>query len=371
MKRRLLVTAFEIPAFGGAATSAYTLYAKMRRDGVDAQYANLIQWFDLPFYRRLFGEGFGNPQGIPDVHDVILTGHLYQRHDALAELLATVAPDVVLAKGTVASLIVRAVEPRVPLVHYLAGWPMTSEVSSERPVADGAALPTRPLRSARRPSIFTPQEADSIAACDLAIASTPLSKALYERVLPPSLSTRIYSEPLSTAEWILEEVARASVPRIERAARPIDLLFVASSWTRWEKNLPMVRAIARRLPQLRVHVVGECPRRVTGAVHHGLMSDRHRLLGLMGQAKAVVVPSILDANPGVLFEGAMMGANVVASKCCGNWMLCNESLLVERPETDAFVAACARAVERAVPDHIDSFLAARSYDKLLAICDTV
>jgi len=371
MKRRILVTAYEIPGFGGASTSAYSLFARMRRDGIDTHYANLIESNDIPFYRRRFGERFGNPKALPDVHDVTVAGALFHAHATVAELIANVAPDVVLAKGTIAADLIGAVKPAMPLVHLVAGWPETSEVSANRPIADGAALPERPLRSARRPTICKPQEARSFAASDLAITSTQLVKDLYERVLPPSLSTRIYSEPLSTAEWVVSDALEVRAPRIEYAARPIDILFVASSWTRWEKNLPMVRAIAQRLSHLRVHVVGECPRSVAGAVHHGLVSDRRRLLGLMGQAKAVVVPSLLDANPGVLFEAAAMDANVVASKCCGNWMLCNESLLVERPEGDAFVAAAARAAAGRVPDHLDRFLAARDYDKLLAVCDTV
>jgi len=73
----------------------------------------------------------------------------------------------------------------------------------------------------------------------------------------------------------------------------------------------------------------------------------------------------------VVFEAAFMGANVVASKCCGNWMLCNENLLVDRHDDGAFVAASRRAVETRYPDHLDRFLDAKGYDKLLEILSTL
>jgi len=366
MKRRVLVSAFEIPGFGGASTTAYAFFAKMQRDGLDVHYANLVQPHDLPFYRSRFGEGFGNPKQLPNVHDVPLTGDLFRRHESVVRFLGDVAPDVIAAKGTIAATVLGAAHTGVPLVHLLAGWPETSEVSEHRPIADGASLPERPLRSAQRPTLCKREEAASIAASNLAVAFSPLVKSLYERALPPSLAARIYAEPLSSAEWTVEAVAEEGASRQGFAERSIDILFVASSWTRWEKNLPLLRKIADALGHLRVHVVGGCPHPVSGAAHHGLVSNRRALLELMGNAKALVVPSLLDANPGVIFEAAYMGANVVASKCCGNWELCNEDLRVERPG-DAFVAACAKAVERRYPDHLDRFLELRSYDKLLAI----
>ncbi len=368
MKRRVLVSAFEIPGFGGASTVAYALFAKMQRDGLDVCYANLVQPDDIPFYRRLFGERYANPDGLADVHEASLPGELFGTQGAVPALMESLRPDIVLSVGTIATVVIGSASPEIPLVHYVGGWPQTSEVSKHRPILDGAALPDRPLRSARRPTIYRREEADSFAVSDLCIACTPLVKALYERVLSPSLASRFFREPLTTAEWIADSVADTDAPSLPFSARPIDLLFVASSWTRWEKNFAAVHRIARALPHLRVHVVGECARPVAGAVHHGLVHDRRRLFELTGSAKALVVPSLLDANPGVLFEAALMGANVVASKGCGNWMLCNETLHVERPD-DALIGACARATERQVPDNRAHFLGSGAYGKLLQVLE--
>lgn len=370
MIRRVLISAFEIPGFGGASTVAYALFAKMQRDGHDVCYANLVQPDDVPFYRRLFGERYANPASLADVHEARLPGFLFGRQDVVPQLVASLAPDVVLTVGTIATVVIGATSPKAPLVQFVGGWPQTSEVSVHRPLLDGASLPDRPLCSARRPTIYRREEAGSFAMSDLAIACTPLVKALYERVLPPSLSSRFYEEPLTTAEWIADSVAVENAPTLEFSDRPIDLLFVASSWTRWEKNFATVRRIAHALPHLCTHVVGECPRAVPGATHYGLVHDRRRLFELMGRAKALVVPSLLDANPGVLFEAALMGANVVASKGCGNWMLCNEQLLVERPD-DSLIEACRRAAERPYPDHRARFLESGAYGKLLEVLEHV
>jgi len=48
---------------------------------------------------------------------------------------------------------------------------------------------------------------------------------------------------------------------------------------------------------------------------------------LMGNAKTIVSTSRYDAAPGILFEGSVMGCNLVASRNCGNWKICHTELL--------------------------------------------
>ena len=370
MKRRVLVSAFEVPGFGGAATSAYALYAKMRRDGVDAHYANVIQSDDVPFLRHVYGEHFGNPDGIDGVADCIVDAPLFKRHDRLAAYVAAVRPDVIVARGYIAAWLLAQVTggvPRVPIVYFVAGWPESSEVSEHRRTPGGPRLASRPLAAARSPTLVNPRHAETFAACDIAVACSPLTKALTERVLSPWLAASFYPEPLWAAEWIVEATTAAGAPQKPYAERSIDLLFLASAWQRWEKNLPLVRRIAGELPRLRIHVAGTCSKPLAGVTHHGLVADRRRVLELMGDAKAVVVPSLLDASPGVLFEASAMGANVIASTGCGNWQICNQALLVDPYSESGFIEACKRAVAERYPDRIDWFLEAHSYARLLEI----
>ena len=122
-----------------------------------------------------------------------------------------------------------------------------------------------------------------------------------------------------------------------------------------------------RLAGLAVHVVGEVPERVAGATFHGPIGDRAALFDLMGRARAVASPSLLDAAPGVLFEGSAMGCNAVASRNCGNWELCNEALVVEPFTVDAFASRLALAQERPFPDHLARFLERGSYRRLVRL----
>jgi len=68
-----------------------------------------------------------------------------------------------------------------------------------------------------------------------------------------------------------------------------------------------------------------------------------------------------DAAPGILFEASVMGCNVVASKNCGNWELCNDRLLVRDYTADAFAKAILRSQTAKIPDHMDLFLDRSSY----------
>jgi len=79
----------------------------------------------------------------------------------------------------------------------------------------------------------------------------------------------------------------------------------------------------------------------------------------------VVSPSSFDAAPGILFEASAMGCNVVASKNCGNWMLCNTALLVNRYDAKSFVSKIELSLSQKYPDNFDYFAALQSYQNLV------
>jgi glycosyltransferase involved in cell wall biosynthesis len=115
---------------------------------------------------------------------------------------------------------------------------------------------------------------------------------------------------------------------------------------------------------VRVHVVGEADLACRGATHHGLIAARAALFALMGRARTLVCPSLLDAAPGVLFEAAALGCNVVASQNCGNWALCHPDLLARRMHPDAFVHAIGLSLKRPYQARLDTFLGTRSIQRL-------
>ena len=213
-------------------------------------------------------------------------------------------------------------------------------------------------------------ERTGVARADLILTHSDLNRDLYRWFFPEARG-KIHPEVISWVDWIRDEALEYLALARPFEERDVDVLFVANRWERPEKNWPLVRKILRRLGTLRTHVVGECGTSLPGVRHHGFVEDRERLFALLGRARVVVSASSLDAAPGILFEASVLGCNLVASRNCGNWRICNESLLVERYRAADFVRAIERAVERKLPDEIDRFLAARSYENLLRTISVV
>ena len=136
--------------------------------------------------------------------------------------------------------------------------------------------------------------------------------------------------------------------------RDIDLLFVASSWTRSVKNYALVRKIAARCDG-KLHIVGKVDQPHPRAHYHGVIAQRDELYALLGRSKTLVCPSLLDAAPGVSFEASAMECNVIASRNCGNWQLCNPQLLPNECTRDAFVGKIARSLAKRYADNRELF----------------
>jgi hypothetical protein len=160
----------------------------------------------------------------------------------------------------------------------------------------------------------------------------------------------------------LEPFASLRRPFLER---DIDLIFVASSWERPEKNYPLTASIGAQRRDLRLHVVGKAAQPRFAAAYHGIVTEPAALYALLGRAKTIVCPSLVDAAPGVLFEASAMGCNVVASPNCGNWQLCHPQLLAPQCTLDAFGDPIERSLTAPFPDNRDRFHG--GYDALLEV----
>jgi glycosyltransferase involved in cell wall biosynthesis len=201
---------------------------------------------------------------------------------------------------------------------------------------------------------------------DVVLTHSPMIRELYCRLYPDH-ADRIHPEVFSFAEWIGEDAAEFSTLSLPFDQRDIDALFIASSWRRPEKNAGLVAEITSRLRDHSVHVIGEFAEPFPGATNHGFVGSRAEMFEIMGRTRTVVSPSFFDAAPGVLFEGSVMGCNVVTSRNCGNWELCNEELLVNGYGADEFVDAIKRGRERKLPDNMHEFVERSSYRSLVRV----
>jgi glycosyltransferase involved in cell wall biosynthesis len=207
-------------------------------------------------------------------------------------------------------------------------------------------------------------EREAVLRADLIVPNSDSVMCLY-RELFPSQTGKIFPDVIWNAEWIYRDALGLSFLRRSFSERDVDVLFIANRWSRREKNYALVKEIIARCAPVNAHIVGEAWDRSARAAYHGFLASRTELFRLLGRAKTVVCPSLFDAAPGVLFQASAMECNVIASRNCGNWRICNEELLVEPFTLDNFVEKISLSLERRYADHIDYFVGNGAYGKLL------
>ena len=368
---RVLVCCFEVPTQGGAATSAYALFAKMKRDGLDAHYVNIVERPTVPYYLWTYGAEFGNPDALPDVHTCVVEAPFARPQAALIRRIAEIAPDVIVARGYIATLFAKRAAPDRPLVFSTAGSRQAEFLIAQGRVAQALDLPALIPRTARLPTAAPGKEGAAFDAADVIVANSELVAEIIRGFFGLEHRAKVHPHVVWSAEWVVDAVAATGIRPKPFAERAIDVLFCATSWRRGEKNLPAILRLVPRLDGLRVAIAGDCPRRVPGAEQLGYVGDRTAMVSLLADARVVVSVSLVDACPTTLFEAAWLGCNVVATRNCGNWRLCHETLLVDPPNDDTFAAAVRRGAARQYPNGLAWFLGTRSYGRLLEIVDAL
>jgi glycosyltransferase involved in cell wall biosynthesis len=370
MRRKYLLACYEVPGYGGASTAAYQLLQEMRGSGLDVSFLNLIDEQDAEYFRYTFGENCGNPANLPDVHNCVLNGPLYLPHPELTERIAGIEPAVLIGQGFIAALLIKRAYPSAPLVFYTTGSLRMKDAIENNEVQDFLSQQKVMQKAISRPVVPSNEELQAIQLADLVIVHSETVASL-NRYYYPFHACKMYSDVLWMAEWIYKEAAAFSNFSKPFDQRDIDVLFVASSWSRPEKNFCMVKQIVSRLKDARVHIVGETAELLPRVTHHELITRREDLFRLLGNAKTLVCPSLYDAAPGVLFEGSALGCNVMTSKNAGNWRLCNDDLLAEPFRAGEFVNKIRLSLSKRFADHIDYFFQADSYRKLVDVLSVI
>jgi glycosyltransferase involved in cell wall biosynthesis len=296
------------------------------------------------------------------VHTCALDGALHGAHPELTRLVADLSPDVMIGVGHIAAKLMKHAAPEKPVLFLTSGCRELKLLVERAAVKDFLDFERRWQRAIGRPSLLARDEIEAVNICDLVVSHSDMTLELYRRFFP-SYAGKLHREVVWFAEWIHEEACRLAPPTAAFAEREIDVLFVSSSWQRPEKNYPLVERIAARLGGASIHVVGEVDRDIPAATHHGPVSHA-QALGLMGRARTLACPSAFDAAPGILFEAAALGCNIVASRNCGNWRICHPNLLVESCTARGFATAIHRSLSRSYPNNLDWFLRGAGAERL-------
>jgi glycosyltransferase involved in cell wall biosynthesis len=363
VSRRVLIACFETPGHGGAGTAAYDLFEQAQRDGAAVSFVNLVDRHTVPFLERTFGPAWGNPAGLRDAHTCVLRGPFSRAQSALAELISSIGPAVILAVGYIAALAIKRTSPASAVILLTAGC---DQIDRYLPLKGDALGVLDWLRSGNRPVLFNRHERHCVESVDLVIAHSTLVHELL-LLFYPTHSGKIYPEVIWMAEWIHGAARRHGAASRAFDERDMDVLFVASHWSRPEKNLGLVRGIVEACRGLAMHIVGASDVHLPGCTHHGFMASRGELFSLMGRSRTVVSPSSWDAAPGILYEASALDCNIVASRNCGNWRICNPDLLVDEMSPAAFATKLRLATESRHADNASLFLETGSYATLLDV----
>lgn len=363
MAKSVLLGCYEVPGYGGANTASYKLFEMMRKDGLDVFYLNLIEEQDADYFRYVFDENFGNPKCLDNVYNCILNGPLFYPHPELVDLINDLSLDTLVGIGHIAALLMKRAAPEKRLIFLTTGCEQVQNYIVRKKTKDIIAL-SEFIQPKGTPLLFRAREKEAVEISDLIITHSDITKFLYQYFFPFQLG-KIYSDVIWFAEWIYKDALNYSGLKKAFSKRDIDILFVASIWSRLEKNYKLVKKIVSRLRGLNIHIVGEIEKKLANAKHHGLITRREDLFTLLGNAKTIVCPSLFDAAPGILFEASAMGCNIIASKNCGNWKICNEKLLVDPFDFSNFLEKIHLSLTKKFDDNIDYFLKTNPYKNLI------
>ena len=358
--------------------ASYSLFKRMQDDGLDVHLLNIINPEYAPYFWYLFGDDCGNPKRLCNVHNCVLkraSFHPTALHTNIVEVAERIHPEVVLGVDFVATLLLKPALPTTPLVYLTTGSDQVKMMLNKGfPCVKDL---TNQLSSSQYPPP-TPhlREVEAIEAADLIICNSRLVQEVFELFFPFQVG-KMLRDVIWFAEWICADSSQYLEFQRPFAEREIDVLFIANRWNRIEKNFSLVKEVLKARTELKIHVVGEICNRdgrllVTNNGHvHGFLASRRKLFALMGNSKTVACPSIFDAAPGVLFEAAVMGCNVVTSENCGNWEICHPSLVADRLDLETFSEKLTRSLERRLQDRLELFLKPSSYNTLIRTLDVV
>lgn len=345
---RALFASTEVPGKGGSSTASYDLFHRVQARGYDVHYIELLTDDVAVWAERTLGDAGLNPAQLPNVYSLPVPMVREQKSQALSEFIGTLRPDVMAGFGFSAAQRLKLAAPEIQAVYvtgtcrqaqdYVTAGLARDAIELRRHLAEGLLIP-RPVHVG---------EIRAVNACDLVITHSQLTSDMIGAFFPGDRG-KIWPEVISFGDWIRDRASQASHFALPFEKRDIDLLFIASNWSRTEKNYSFVEQLAAQLGDIRIHLIGDVPYPIRNVTHHGFIGVRDRVFELMGRSRCVACPSLIDAAPGILFEAVALGANVVATPNCGNADLCHADLLVPVLAADAFAAGVRRASVRPYP----------------------
>lgn len=366
--RRAIVVCFEPTGYGGVATATYNLFAWLQARRLACRLVVIYGREHEGFYRHQLGEDFINPRKIDNVQGLALDMFDQPDLDCLSDAVDECGADLIIAVGVVAADLCARAGCRPPMLYYTAGLHQPLYLKTLR--WDARRFARYLLWLGQEPYLVSPIERRAVAASSVVATHSPMVRWFLKRC-HQQFSRRILQETFWMADWIVDDPELRNVRAKPFAERDIDVLFIASDWNRTEKNVGLLSALARRLTHVRICLVGEGAPTADNAIIVGFEGSRERVFELYARAKVVCCPSRFDAAPGVLFEAAALGCNLVATRNCGNWRICPSGNAPARATAKFLKPVIESALANPQPNSLDMILRTKSFERFAELVESV
>ncbi len=362
ISRRILIVSSVVPGFSSAASAAYLFFERLQQDGYSVHFWHLIALAEEGYYQYLFGDSYGNPGQLANVKNVA------PDKSSLKPAVQNLKPEIIVAFSKEAVLAIGPAAPDIPLLYLLDGLGQIKQQIRNSYIKDLVAFQRKPREEDKRLHIYDPVEKKALMRCDIAIPNNELLKA-YLPAYFPTLLSQIYREAIGWGQFFFQAAEKYKNYRKPFTARSIDLLFIACDWNAPDKNYADAMRIARRFRKQTVHLIGNVkPSLETAHVHyHGVIANREAFFKILGNSKTVICPVLFATAPGSLYEAIAMGCNIVTSKNCASWALCNEALLADPFSLRQFREKINLSLQQEFPANSDARQQVDSYLKLQEI----
>src|SRR6185369_13889616 len=179
-RRRVLFACSAAPAWGNANPWAYSLHELLGESALDAALVQVVSEADVAFFDYVFGRECDNPQRLAGVHRCVVDEPVVQRQEALAALIDTFAPELLVGWGSTATRLLSLAAPKLPLIFMATRCDALERLIDAGAVRDFLGFRAGVVRGIAYPVDASDAELDAVARCDLVVLPSALAHFTYE-----------------------------------------------------------------------------------------------------------------------------------------------------------------------------------------------
>lgn len=325
LRKKIIFVRNSFPYRGGSSTILYTLFQSMQKYLPTAEFWILLTKRVKEIGIKHYGPYWANPKGLRNVKTFLIDSNIEKKR--LKDALEKTKPGVILSKSRLSTQLIKKLKPDIKL------WHLTSTCSAVKNAIDRGYLSSmqdaiKRLKDNKIISSYCSEEYAAVRYADCILFHTDTMKVWYYNFYP-EFTEKMEDEVFWDYTILQKHIKSCNVPANNWNSRPVDLIFVASNWSRTEKNFILMKKICQHFKNKKIIVIGFLPEKLPDGVITFSNMTHDDVIQAMQKSKVVVSPSRYDEAPNILFEGAIAGCNIVCSKNCGNYRITPEDFVAD------------------------------------------